>query len=360
MMSETNGTRRIVGHWLVGTSGLVFGIVVLGGLTRLTESGLSMVDWKLLHFRAPDTEAEWQTYFEKYQQFPEYQLNNRGMTLDEFKRIYWYEHTHRVYGRLLGMFVLLPASFFVLKKWTSPAMRNVLLGCTALVGFQGLLGWYMVKSGLKQDIIEKGEQARVSQYRLAAHLGSAFILYLVTLSAGIRILAPPSTLHLAVTTPQTGKRLQGLKQWSHKLAGLTFATALTGAFVAGLDAGLVYNTFPLMGDRIVPSDIWIDGLAWRNITENPTTVQFIHRCMAITTVTGISGLWLASRKMTLPNPVQRAFNGLMAAAWMQCSLGIVTLLHMVPIPVASAHQAGSLVLLSSFVWLISTLRRIVL
>lgn len=136
MMSEQNGTRRIVGHWLVGTSGLVFGIVILGGLTRLTESGLSMVDWSFMHFRAPSSEIEWQAYFEKYQQFPEYQLNNRGMTLEEFKKIYWFEHTHRVYGRLLGMFVFFPASLFILKKWASPGMRRVLLACSGLVGFQ--------------------------------------------------------------------------------------------------------------------------------------------------------------------------------------------------------------------------------
>jgi cytochrome c oxidase assembly protein subunit 15 len=136
IMSDSNGTKRIVGHWLIGTSGLVFGIVVLGGLTRLTESGLSMVDWKLLHFRAPGSQEEWQEYFEKYQQFPEYKLNNHGMTLDEFKRIYWFEHAHRVYGRLLGMFVLFPAAFFVAKKWASPGMRRVIMGCTGLVGFQ--------------------------------------------------------------------------------------------------------------------------------------------------------------------------------------------------------------------------------
>ncbi len=136
LWKEGNGARRIVGYWLVGASGLVFGIVVLGGLTRLTESGLSMVDWSLLHFRPPRTEAEWQAYFEKYQQFPEYQLNNRGMSLDDFKRIYWYEHAHRVYGRLLGMYVLLPSAFFIARGWVSPAMRRVLLGCSSLVIFQ--------------------------------------------------------------------------------------------------------------------------------------------------------------------------------------------------------------------------------
>lgn len=134
--AQGHGGRRIVGHWLVATSGLVFGIVVLGGLTRLTESGLSMVDWHLIHFRPPRTVEEWQQYFSKYQQYPEYQNQRRDMTLEEFKRIYWYEHAHRVYGRLLGLFVALPTAFFVARKWVSPRMRKVLLGCTALVGFQ--------------------------------------------------------------------------------------------------------------------------------------------------------------------------------------------------------------------------------
>ena len=203
MAPTQEGSRRIVGYWLAGTSGLVFGIVVLGGLTRLTESGLSMVDWSLIHFRAPRGDGEWQAYFEKYQQFPEYQLNNRDMTLAEFKRIYWMEHAHRVYGRLLGLFVVLPATVFLAKRWTTPGMRKILLGSMGLVVFQGLLGWYMVKSGLKQEIVERGEQARVSPYRLAAHLGSAFVLYLLSLGAGIKILAKGSRLRLIFSGGQT-------------------------------------------------------------------------------------------------------------------------------------------------------------
>lgn len=215
----------------------------------------------------------------------------------------------------------------------------------------------MVKSGLDREIIEKGEQARVSPYRLAAHLGSAFVLYLVALSAGLGILSNKRPLHLLHSTKESLDRLRGAIRWTHKLAGFTFATAITGAFVAGLDAGLIYNTFPLMGDRIIPSDVWEKRLAFKNITENPSTVQFIHRCMAIGTLTGISSLWLMSRRLSLPSSAKRAFNLLMAAAWTQGSLGVLTLIYMVPIPLASAHQAGSLLLLSSFVWLINILKR---
>lgn len=133
---EGNGARRIVGHWLIATSGLVAGIVVLGGLTRLTESGLSMVDWKLIHFSPPKSVSDWQAYFDKYKEYPEYKINNRGMTLEEFKKIYYFEHAHRVYGRLLGLFVAVPTAFFISRKWVTPGMRNLLLGCTGLVVFQ--------------------------------------------------------------------------------------------------------------------------------------------------------------------------------------------------------------------------------
>lgn len=217
----------------------------------------------------------------------------------------------------------------------------------------------MVKSGLKNEIIENGEQARVSPYRLSAHLASAFVLYLITLAAGFRILAPKTTLHFLKTPDsQMQQQIKRVYSWTHGLAGLTFATAMTGAFVAGLDAGLIYNTFPLMGDCVVPSDIWQEKLSWRNLTENPTTVQFIHRCMAISTITAASGLWMATRRLPLHPTARRAFNLMLTAAWSQGTLGVLTLLYLVPIPVASAHQAGSLVLLSTFIWLVNVMKRL--
>lgn len=210
----------------------------------------------------------------------------------------------------------------------------------------------MVKSGLDQEIVAKGEAVRVSPCRLAAHLSSAFVLYVITLSAGMNILSRKSLFISGIAS----KEINCMRKWSHRLAGLTFATAVTGAFVAGLDAGLLYNTFPLMGGRILPSDIWDEQLALGNLIGNPTTVQFIHRCMAITTVAGVSVLWLRFRKGSLPKSVKRALDLLMAAAWAQGTLGVLTLLYMVPIPVASAHQAGSLGLLTSCVWLLNRLK----
>lgn len=215
----------------------------------------------------------------------------------------------------------------------------------------------MVKSGLSHDIVERGEVPRVSAYRLSAHLTSALLLFVVTLSGGLGILSGPPMAAMAGTAH--ARQLVSLSKWSHLFAGVTFATAVTGGFVAGLDAGLLYNTFPLMGDRAVPSDLWDSRLGLRNLTENPTTVQFLHRCMAITTVSGITGMWLLFRSRTIPPQVRRALGLVAAAAWCQGSLGVLTLLWFVPIPVASAHQAGSLGLLASFVWLLNRLARLV-
>lgn len=213
----------------------------------------------------------------------------------------------------------------------------------------------MVKSGLRQEIIEKGEVARVSQYRLAAHLTFAFTLYLVTLSAGLQILTG------RVTSSTSSSTILLLRQWSRRLAGLTFGTAITGAFVAGLDAGMIYNSFPLMGGRLIPSDIWDKRLSWKNVTENPTTVQFIHRCMAITTLGGVTILWFGvKRSASLPISIKRAMNWVAIAAYGQATLGILTLLWNVPISLASAHQAGSLAFLTSYVWFLNRLRFVVL
>lgn len=353
LLAEGNGGRRAVGYWLLGTSGLVAGLVVLGGLTRLTESGLSMVDWRLVHFRAPQSEPEWQAYFEKYQQFPEYQLNNRGMALDDFKRIYWMEHAHRVYGRLLGLVIIGPSVFFAARRWVSRPVGRVLFGLCGLVGFQGLLGWYMVQSGLKQELVTAKEPVRVSQYRLAAHLGSAFALYLGLLNTGLRILMPP------VQQLAAGSPARRLRFAATGVSHLILTTAVAGAFVAGLDAGMIYSTFPAMGAGFVPDDIWDRRLAWRNPFENPATAQFVHRCLAYTSVAGATGLWAyARRHPQLPRHIRALANVLVGVVWAQGSLGLLTLLYVVPVPLASAHQAGSLVALTSAAVLLQSVKRI--
>ena len=217
----------------------------------------------------------------------------------------------------------------------------------------------MVKSGLKSEIVENREVPRVSAYRLAAHLGTAFVLYGLLTNAAINILSPnePSKL-LATLNESSLKMIRKFKSKAHGLAALTFFTALSGAFVAGLDAGLIYNEFPLMGGGIIPSDIWDEKLGVRNPFENPACAQFNHRILAISTVTGISALWLQSRKMVkiLPKPIKLLSNALMIVAWGQGTLGVLTLLNDVPIPLASAHQAGSVTVLTFALWLVNRLK----
>lgn len=213
----------------------------------------------------------------------------------------------------------------------------------------------MVKSGLKKEIVEKGEVPRVSAYRLASHLGSAFVLYGLLTNTAINILSPNQpSVHASAT-----RLIKKFKSRAHGLAALTFFTAISGAFVAGLDAGLIYNEFPTMGGgmKFIPSDLWDDRLGLRNFFENPTCVQFNHRILAMSTVTGISALWLQSRKIPmLPKHLRLLANALMITAWTQGSLGVLTLLNHVPIPLASAHQAGSVTLLTFALWLVNRLK----
>lgn len=224
----------------------------------------------------------------------------------------------------------------------------------------------MVKSGLKKEIIDNGEVPRVSAYRLASHLGSAFVLYGLLANTAINILSGSVTNEAktiqSIQSTQSIQSMQLIKKFkskAHGLAALTFFTALSGAFVAGLDAGMIYNEFPTMGGhmKFIPSDIWDDRLGLRNLFENPTCVQFNHRILAISTITGISALWFRSRRIPmLPRSLRVLSNALMITAWAQGSLGLLTLLNHVPIPLASAHQAGSVTLLTFALWLVNRLK----
>ncbi|KAL8568000.1 Cytochrome c oxidase assembly protein cox15 [Nucella lapillus] len=345
--------QKIVGAWLFGCAGMVFGAVILGGVTRLTESGLSMVDWRLLKdMKPPQSEAEWQEEFERYKTFPEYkyQASQKEVTLSDFKFIYYMEWGHRMWGRAVGLAFLLPAAYFLRKGWISKALKPRLAIYAGLLGFQGFLGWYMVKSGLEEKP-GPNDIPRVSQYRLAAHLGSAFLLYALFLWQGLSHLLPPQ----AVPDTKLISRLRGM---SHGVMSVVFLTALSGAFVAGLDAGLVYNSWPKMADKWVPDDLMAHEPAWKNIFENPTTVQFNHRNLGETTAFLIAGYWWMCRKAPLPPRARLAVNCLLGMAFIQVTLGITTLLTYVPTPVAATHQSGSVVLLSIAVWLAHELRRL--
>ncbi|XP_062988539.1 cytochrome c oxidase assembly protein COX15 homolog [Elgaria multicarinata webbii] len=344
-------TDRIVGRWLLICSGTVAGAVVLGGITRLTESGLSMVNWHLVReMKPPRTQQEWEAEFQKYQQFPEFKILNHDMTLTEFKFIWYMEYSHRMWGRLVGLAYILPAAYFWRKGYLNRSMKGHAFALCGLICFQGLLGWYMVKSGLEEKP-DSHDIPRVSQYRLAAHLGSALVLYCYSLWTGLSLLLPQ---HKLLETRQ----LLRLRRFTYGTSGLIFLTALSGAFVAGLDAGLVYNSFPKMGERWIPEDLLAFSPMLRNVFENPTTVQFNHRILGVSSVTAITGLYLLSRKIPLPRRTRMAVASLLTVAYLQVTLGISTLLLYVPTPLAATHQSGSLVLLSVALWLIHELRRI--
>uniref|UniRef100_A0A7N8XRL9 Cytochrome c oxidase assembly protein COX15 homolog n=1 Tax=Mastacembelus armatus TaxID=205130 RepID=A0A7N8XRL9_9TELE len=344
-------TNRIVGRWLLGCSGLVAGAIVLGGVTRLTESGLSMVDWHLVReMKPPQSQAEWEAEFSKYQQFPEFKIMNHDMTLPEFKFIFYMEWGHRMWGRLVGLAYILPTIYFWRKGYFTRSMKGKVLGLCGFVFFQGLLGWYMVKSGLEEKP-ESYDVPRVSQYRLCAHLGSALLLYCASLWTGLTMLIPA---HKMAET----KRLMQLKRFAKGTGGLVFLTALSGAFVAGLDAGLVYNSYPKMGDRWIPDDLLAFSPKLKNFFENPTTVQFDHRILGISSLTAITGLYLFSRRMVLPRRAKIAISLLTAMAYGQVALGISTLLLYVPTPLAAIHQSGSVALLSLAIWVLAELRKI--
>ncbi|XP_045026683.1 cytochrome c oxidase assembly protein COX15 homolog [Daphnia magna] len=333
-----------IGRWLGTCAGMCFGAVVIGGLTRLTESGLSMVEWSAFGERPPLSQEDWEREFEKYKQFPEYKLLKKGINLEEFKFIWHMEYGHRMWGRLIGAMFVIPAAIFWKKGYFNSALKKRVLIYGTLIGCQGLLGWYMVKSGLEDRFHGEADIPRVSQYRLASHLGSAFVLYSLFLWTSLHHLIPAKVMEVS-------KAAIKFKRLVHFSKGIVFLTAISGAFVAGLDAGLVYNSYPLMAGRLLPEDWMALSPAIRNFTENPSTVQFDHRTLGHFTVLLLSTVWLISRRIVLPTRARYAANALAAMAWMQASLGIATLLFYVPTPLASSHQAGSLVLLSTALWL---------
>ena len=334
--------NRYVGYWLLGNSSLVAGMVVLGGWTRLTESGLSMVTWSPMGEFPPINTPQWNSYFEKYKKSPEYILKNDGMSMSEFKRIYYMEYAHRQLGRIVGAAYLLPTLYLTLTRKVSLPLALKLYGLTALVGGQGLLGWYMVKSGLNSKLIEDKADARVSPYRLASHLISAFTIYGLTLTVGLKLLK---------RKPPMGTPL--LKTATVLTTGLAATTIISGAFVAGLDAGKIHNTFPKMGNNWTPDGMLYLEPKWKNLFENPGTVQFTHRCLGMLTGASVLLLWLRGRKNNAG--LSRHLKMPVHATALQIGLGVTTLLNHVPVPLASLHQANSLVVFTSLLVLLGAM-----
>lgn len=338
-------SQKLVGYWLLGCSGAVAGAVAIGGLTRLTKSGLSMTDWHLVRgMKPPRTEDEWLAEFNRYKDFPEFRLARSDMTLREFKFIFYWEYIHRMYGRLVGLTFYIPAAYFWARGYLSKGMkkRTILFG--SLILGQGLLGWYMVKSGLNEQTVANTDMPRVSQYRLAAHLGMAFTVYAGLFHNGLA--------HVLKENPiEYTKSVGRLKKLAHGSLALVFVTAISGAFVAGLEAGLVYNSFPKFADRWIPSDIAAINPWWKNMFENPTTTQFNHRILGITTFSSIATVFFLASPISLPWRARLAVNCLLGMACLQVGMGISTLLLYVPTPLAASHQLGSLSLLSMALWL---------
>jgi cytochrome c oxidase assembly protein subunit 15 len=351
---EVKNGQKIVGYWLGGCSIMVAGAVVLGGVTRLTESGLSMVDWRLIKdMLPPKNQQEWIDEFEKYKEFPEWKYHNkdRNMSLSDFKFIYYMEYAHRMWGRAIGLAFLIPAAVFWKKGFFNGTMKKRIVALSSLLGFQGFLGWYMVKSGLNEPK-KSTDIPRVSHYRLAAHLGSAFLLYTGMLWSSLECIFKPQQ-----STADSMVLLKAAKR-SHYLMAIIFTTAVFGAFVAGLDAGLVYNSFPKMADRWIPTDLFALEPKWTNFFENPTTVQFEHRILGMSTLACICLFALSMRGVPLPSRSRMALNSLVIMSFLQVTLGICTLLYYVPTHLAATHQFGSLTLLSFAIWLANELKRI--
>lgn len=330
--------RRAIGIWLLACCATIYAMVVLGGVTRLTGSGLSMVDWRpILGALPPLNEAQWLRVFELYQQSPEYRLKNFGMDLAGFKGIFWFEYAHRLLGRLIGVIFLMPLLYFVATRRVDKGLAGKLFVIFILGGLQGLLGWYMVQSGLVDD-------PRVSPYRLTAHLGLAILIYAYMFWVALDVLRP----HEGAAGPVA---VTGLRRLAYGVIALIAITILSGGFVAGMRAGLAYNTFPLMNGQWVPDGLLTMTPVWRNLFENITTVQFNHRLLATLTFVATITLWLISLRWRLPAPLRAASHALLLLLVLQVTLGITTLLLHVPVNLAAAHQGGALALLTAALFL---------
>jgi len=300
-----------------------------------------MVDWRPQGRSMPRTTAEWEEEFDKYKQFPEYKrlYAGTGMTLDDFKNIYFWEWSHRMVGRAIGFIFGLPFAYFAFRGQISRSLAPTLTGLLLLGGSQGLVGWWMVKSGLEQTMIDQIDGVpRVSPYRLATHLTCAFTIFSILFYTGVGVLQPR-----AETVAEPLRLLHGRVRM---LSVLVAVTAISGAFVAGMQAGLAFNTFPLMEGRVVPEGYFALTPAYRNFFESVPSVQLHHRALALSTLASVTTLWASVQRLPLPPQLRLATDALLVVAWGQVSLGVATLLNAVPVHLGSAHQAGALTLFS--------------
>ncbi|XP_059666574.1 cytochrome c oxidase assembly protein COX15 isoform X1 [Cornus florida] len=344
--------QKAVGIWLFASAAWVFSMVVLGGVTRLTRSGLSMTDWKFTGNLPPLSDDDWLIEFEKYKQSPEYKRVNKGMSIEDFKFIYWMEYAHRMWGRGLGIMFALPFSYFLRKGYITLRLGMRLSVLFALGAGQGLIGWWMVKSGLEEPPSEYS-QPRVSPYRLAAHLTSAFVIYCGLFWTALSVVMPEPPAESVAWVRGAAK----IKKLALPLSILVGITAVSGAFVAGNDAGHAFNTFPKMGDTWIPDDIFSMKPLVRNFFENTSTVQLDHRILATATLVSIGSFWWCTRNLDIHPAIRSLIGSTMGMAALQVTLGISTLLSYVPVSLGTAHQAGALTLLTLMILLNHTVRK---
>ncbi len=327
-----NSNDRQISNWLFLVCAAIFIMLIIGGATRLTHSGLSMVEWKpLIGWIPPLNEMQWDETFGKYQQSPEFKHFNSDMTVEGFKEIFMLEYIHRVWGRLIGLFFFVPFVYFLIKGKVKKTLRPKLALMFILGGLQGLMGWYMVKSGLVDN-------PHVSQYRLTAHLLLAFLVYGYILWVALGLRYSEKCKQNEPFTLVRGLML-ALTAW-------IVLTIASGGFVAGLKAGFAYNTFPLMDGSFVPEGYWLLSPWYLNFFDAIASVQFDHRILAESTLIFVTALFVYSRRFDLSRRAKLAFHALMGMAVIQVGLGIATLLLVVPVALGVIHQAGAMVLFS--------------
>ncbi len=327
--------------WLIVCCFMVYGAVIIGGATRLTDSGLSIVEWQpITGVLPPLSTEEWLNTFAAYQKIPEFQQVYPSMTLEEFKGIFWWEYIHRLWARLIGIIFIVPCSLFLWRYQLPRFIKGHFIGIAMLIGLQGLMGWLMVQSGLSQ-------RTDVSHFRLAAHLGLALAIYcwLLWLVFKLSYMKSGSIQSENVQASYTGKRLA----WICFI--LSCSTIISGALVAGLDAGFIYNTFPLMNGQIIPTEFYGTNNFLYVLFEEPAGIQWLHRLMAI--ITFCLTLTYVYKNYSIANKnIQYAILFCGFTVIFQVSVGIITLLAVAPLGLALLHQTGAVLVLSSWVWLL--------
>lgn len=358
------GYENAMGWWLVGTSGMLFSMIAIGGYTRLTGSGLSMTEWTIEGRSLPRTEQAWQEEFEDYKKYPEYQRLHAGsMELEEFKKIYFIEWFHRMWGRSAGVLFAVPLVYFVGRGIIRPKLTLRLTGLFALGISQAFVGWWMVRSGLDPPEMHTPLQGpkqrpRVSPYRLASHWTAALTIYAGTVWSAFSVLrSSPAVLHRTAEAIAAARKVRVLA-WP--ATSLVLLTLLSGPFVAGNDAGRAYNTWPKMLDDWVPPE-WLAATAdpqskWRAFFEETPVVQFNHRSLAYLATFSSLGLYAYSTLQPLSPAAAGALRLLPIAVAAQMSLGIATLLLYVPTELGVAHQAGGVAVLTCLLFVLHTLR----